>query len=124
MCEYCDESKNRKDIDDNGEIKVRLNEQMGNNLEIDYYYYGTKVGRYIPRVYCPMCGRLVNEELLIKIQKSVNIPKTEIPTGISAGIPVTTEIDFNKEIANAIIKSIDPTNIANNITKNIMRGGM
>ncbi len=58
MCEYCEESKNRKDIDDNGEIKVRLNEQMGNNLEIDYYYYGSKVGRYIPIVYCPICRKI------------------------------------------------------------------
>lgn len=58
MCEYCEESKNRKDIDDNGEIKVRLNEQMGNNLEIDYYYYGAKVGRYIPIAYCPMCRKI------------------------------------------------------------------
>lgn len=58
MCEYCEESKNRKDIDDNGEIKVRLNEQMGNNLEIDYYHYGAKVGRYIPIAYCPMCRKI------------------------------------------------------------------
>lgn len=61
MCEYCMESKDRKDIDNNEEIKLRLNEQMGNNLEINYYH-GAKTGRYIPIVYCPMCGRLVNKK--------------------------------------------------------------
>lgn len=32
--------------------------------------------------------------------------------------------DFSQEIAKAITETVDPTNIANNITKNIMRGGM
>lgn len=120
MCEFCEESKNRKDIDDNGEIKVRLNEQMGNNLEIDYYHYGAKVGRYIPIAYCPMCGRLVNKELL----------QATAVAGMEAGTPASAEVkapvinDFSQEIAKAITEAVDPTNIANNITKNIMRGGM
>lgn len=50
--------------------------------------------------------------------------------GMEAGTPATTEIkapvinDFSEEIAKAIIASIDPTNIANSITKSIMKGGM
>ena len=32
--------------------------------------------------------------------------------------------DFSQEIAKAITEAVDPINIANNITKNIIRGGM
>lgn len=126
MCEYCEESRNSKNIDDNGEIKVRLNEQMGNNLEIDYYHYGAKVGRYIPIAFCPMCGRLVNKDVLIAIQKSINTPKmgmqVEMPTMPEISAPVIE--DFSQEIAKTITEAVDPTKIANNITKNIMRGEM
>ena len=126
MCEYCEDTKERKDIDDNGEIKVRLNEQMGNNLEINYYHYGAKVGRYIPIAFCPMCGRIVNSDVLKKIKESVNIPKI----GVQVGMPVMSEINMPlledpcQEIAKAITEAVDPINIANNITKNIMGGGM
>ena len=64
MCKYCEETKERAEIDNNGEIKIKINEQMGNNLEINYYYFGTKVCRYIQIVFCPMCGRLVNKEVM------------------------------------------------------------
>ena len=57
MCEYCekDKRKKRKYIDNNEEIAIRLCREMGDNLEIKYYYYGTVTGRYIPINYCPMC---------------------------------------------------------------------
>lgn len=61
MCKYCEETKERAEIDNNGEIKIQINEQMGNNLEINYYHFGTKVGRYIPIAFC---GRLVNKEVM------------------------------------------------------------
>lgn len=108
MCEYCEESKNRKDIDDNGEIKVRLNQEIGNNLEINYYHYGTKVGRYIPIVFCPMCGRLVNADMLKAIQKSVNTPnagvKITMPVMPEASMPIIE--DPCQEITNAITEAI------------------
>ena len=49
---------------------------------------------------------------------------------MEAGTPASAEIkapvinDFSEEIAKAITAAVDPTNIANSITKSIMRGGM
>lgn len=49
---------------------------------------------------------------------------------MKAGTPASAEVkapvinDFSEEIAKAITAAIDPTNIANSITQNIMRGGM
>lgn len=126
MCEYCEESKNRKDIDDNGEIKIRLNEQMGNNLEINYYHYGTKVGRYIPIAFCPMCGRLVNKDVLKAIQKSVNTKNVETQVTMPVMPKITMPIIDAplQEIANTIIEAINPTKLINSVTQNIMKGGM
>lgn len=103
MCKYCEETKERAEIDNNGEIKIKINEQMGNNLEINYYF-GTKVGRYIPIAFCPMCGRLVNKEVLEDIKKSIEDPKC----GVDVAVPVCNEIklDMQEEINRAIEKSI------------------
>ena len=119
MCKYCEEAKERAEIDNNGEIKIKINEQMGNNLEINYYHFGAKVGRYIPIAFCPMCGRLVNKEVLENIKKSIENPKC----GASAAMPVCNEIklDIQEEINKAIEKSIfDVSNLGNNF----MQGGM
>ena len=104
MCQYCEETEEREEIDNNGEIKIKINEQMGNNLEINYYHFGTKVGRYIPIAFCPMCGRLVNKEVLENIKKSIKDPKC----GVNVEIPVCNEIklDMQEEINRAIEKSI------------------
>lgn len=103
MCQYCEETKERAEIDNNGEIKIKINEQMGNNLEINYYHFGTKVGRYIPIAFCPMCGRLVNKEVL------ENIKIEDLKCGVSAAIPVCNEI-----------KMVDISKIDSNFTQ----GGM
>lgn len=122
MCEYCKESKDRKDIDDNGEIKVRLNEGMGNNLEIDYYHYGTKVGRYIPIVFCPMCGRLVNEDVLKAIKKSVNTTE-QMTNPIMSEIATPIFEEPLQEISKVITAAVKnhQEQIINQIN---MRGGM
>lgn len=119
MCKYCEETKERAEIDNNGEIKIKINEQMGNNLEINYYYFGTKVGRYIPIAFCPMCGRLVNKEVLEDIKKSIEDPKC----GVNAAIPVCNEIklDMQEEINKAIEKSMFDISKLDN---NFMQGGM
>lgn len=108
MCKYCEETKERAEIDNNGEIKIKINEQMGNNLEINYYHFGTKVGRYIPIAFCPMCGRLVNKEVLEDIKKSIGAPKHGGTVGVNAAIPVCNEIklDIQEEINRAIEKSM------------------
>ena len=104
MCQYCEETKERAEIDNNREIIIKINEQMGNNLEINYYHFGTKVNRYIPIAFCHMCGRLVNKEVLENIKKSIEDPKC----GVNAAIPVCNEIklDMQEEINRAIEKSI------------------
>lgn len=104
MCQYCEETKEREEIDNNGEIIIKINNQMGNNLEINYYHFGTKVNRYIPIAFCPMCGRLVNKEVLEDIKKSIEDPKC----GANAAIPVCNEIklDIQEEINKAIEKSM------------------
>lgn len=125
MCEYCKENKDRKDIDYNGEIKVRLNEQMGNNLEIDYYHYGTKVGRYIPIAFCPMCGKLINKEVLEKISKAIatqhKITNEIKPNIINPIVPDTSMLDIQEEIRKAVENSIFDISKLNN---NLMKGGM
>lgn len=47
-------------------------------------------------------------------------------TGASATAEIKAPVieDFSQEIAKAITEAVDPTNLANNIKKNIMRGGM
>lgn len=108
MCKYCEETKERAEIDNNGEIKIKINEQMGNNLEINYYHFGTKVGRYIPIAFCPMCGRLVNKEVLEDIKKSIGDPKHGGTVGVNAAMPVFNEIgiDIQGEINKIIEKSM------------------
>lgn len=49
---------------------------------------------------------------------------------MKVGTPASAEVkapvinDLSEEIAKAITAAVDPTNIANSITQNIMRGGM
>lgn len=108
MCQYCEETKERAEIDNNGEIEIKINEQMGNNLEINYYHFGTKVNRYIPIAFCPMCGRLVNKEVLENIKKSIGDPKHGGTVGVNAAMSVCNEIklDMQEELNRAIEKSI------------------
>lgn len=108
MCQYCEETKEREEIDNNGEIIIKINNQMGNNLEINYYHFGTKVNRYIPIAFCPMCGRLVNKEVLEDIKKSIEDPKCGGVARVNAAMPVFNEIgiDIQGEINKAIEKSM------------------
>lgn len=121
MCKYCEENTDRENIDDNGEIQIKINKGMGNNLEINYYHYGTKVGRYVPIAFCPMCGRLVNKEVLNNIRKSIEDSKCGENIGVSAASPICNEIkiDVQGKINKAIEKSI-----FDRINGNFMQGGM
>lgn len=130
MCEYCAEDKERANIDDNGEIKIYIDKEMGNNLCIEYYYNGTKINRYIPIVFCPMCSRIINKELLAVMEKKARAATTEVKCTQEFKQPIqpnSLEIDIKKQINDAITNQlkIDPLKLFNpgNIS-GIMRGGM
>lgn len=84
------------------------------------------VGRYIPIAYCPMCGRLVNKELL----------QATAVAGIEAGAMATAEImnpilqektiinDIQEAVNESILNSVTRDASGKlNLSKNFMKGG-
>lgn len=119
MCEYCDDEQKRKDIDDNGEIKIYLDKKMGNNLAINYYHYGSKVGRYIPIVFCPMCGRLLNKELLDLLEKAGEFAASSVTVPLK---PDIANINFQEQLKK-IQDDMYKSSVLGIFPDNLMRGG-
>lgn len=115
MCKYCDEKREYIEdyINENSKhIRIYIE-----NKELCFETYC-----FIERIkinYCPMCGKLVNKEVLEDIKKSIEDPKC----GVNAAIPVCNEIklDMQEEINKAIEKSMFDISKLDN---NFMQGGM
>ncbi len=83
---------------------INCRHQIIKNNENELYFDTNSFVETVKINYCPMCGRLVNKQVLEDIKKSIEDPTC----GINAAIPVCNEIklDMQEEINKAIEKSI------------------
>lgn len=116
MCKYCNNNKKEYIEDYINEVSQHIRIFINEN---ELYFDTNSFVETVKINYCPMCGRLVNKEVLEDIKKSIEDPKC----GVDVAVPVCNEIklDMQEEINKAIEKSMFDISKLDN---NFMQGGM